>query len=69
MEGFSYFVFPTPRRLTRPNRPNVFLSGLSSKLMSWFSSLFQRRKGRGREERGQQGRNGGKLEQGREGKA
>ena len=34
--GGLFFFFPTPRRLRRPNRPNLLLLGFSSKLISWF---------------------------------
>ena len=37
------FYSPTPRRLRRPNHPNLFLLGFSSKLILWFSSFFRNR--------------------------
>ena len=66
------FCFPTPRR---PNHPNLFLLGFSSKLISWHSRVKpgQRRAGRARarrQGRGRQGRAGraeGRAGQGRAG--
>ena len=36
------FNSPTPRRLRRPNHPNLFLLGFSSKLISWHFLLLHK---------------------------
>ena len=42
IEGSSFLLsHPTPSR--RPNHPNLFLLGFSSKLILWLSSFFQNR--------------------------
>ena len=56
------FFSPTPRRLRRPDHPNLFLLGFSSKLILWLSSFFQIRscsKTRTRQGYGREGRAGG----------
>ena len=53
------FFSPTPRRLRRPNHPNLFLLGFRSKLIPWLSSLFmQGRAGQGKGREGKAGKAG-----------
>ena len=60
------FYSPTPRRLRRPNHPNLFLLGFSSKLILWLSSFYTRA-GQGRAGQGRAGQ--GRAGQGRAGQA
>ena len=39
--SFFFLIFPPPRRLRRPNHPNLFLLGFSSKLILWLPPYFQ----------------------------
>ena len=47
------FYSPTPRRRRRPNHPNLFLLGFSSKLILWLSSFYTRGRAGAEQGRGQ----------------